>query len=106
MRALIIGLLLVGPTANAQDAFPGNTAVSEEVLGGVTGRENVAVIASSTQTVTVAQNSISGISTTGTIAFDDNAFQNLAGFALINANTGNNVAISSSLSVSMTVTSP
>lgn len=104
MRILIAGLLLAAPAVHAQQAFQGNAAVSDDVLHAIAGRADIAVIAAASQTATVAHNSVSGISTTGAIAFEDNAFQNLSGFALINANTGSNVAINSSLSVSMSLT--
>lgn len=85
----------------ARDAFDG-TPVSEDALGKVTGRENMgAQIAQANQRNTVSNNSVVGTSVTGNIVIDGNAFQNLQGLAVINANSGNNVAINSAMNVTI-----
>jgi hypothetical protein len=46
---------------------------------------------------------VNGNSVTGTISFDDQALQNMSGLALVNANTGNNVSMNSSMMVNIAV---
>ncbi|WP_375392004.1 hypothetical protein [uncultured Sphingomonas sp.] len=86
----------------AADPFAGATAVAESDLDHVTGRENIGTqIASATQRNTVSNNSVVGTSVTGAVSIDGNAFQNLQGLAVINANSGNNVAINSAMNVTI-----
>jgi hypothetical protein len=49
----------------------------------------------------VADNHIVGNVSTGDVTIDGNAFQSLNGLAIVNANTGNNVAINASLNVNV-----
>ena len=44
---------------------------------------------------------VTGTSTTGNVQIVGNAFQNLQGLAVINANSGNNVAINAALNVTV-----
>ena len=90
------------PDASADGAFAATAPVDEADLQKVTGRENLGVqVASATQRNTVSNNSVIGTSTTGAIQIDGNAFQNLQGLAVINANSGNNVAINSAMNVTI-----
>lgn len=97
-----------GDTKAAVDsAFEAAGALDEADLGRIAGREDRgAVIASATQRNTVANNSVTGNSVTGNIAIDGNAFQNLQGLAVINANSGNNVAINSAMNVTINMGLP
>lgn len=107
MRAILLSLCLAAATsAGAQEAFSAQRAVDESILKTIAGRADLSQAAISDQSATVAGNSVSGTSTTGTIAIDDQAFQNLAGFAVISANTGNNVAINASMNVNISITTP
>lgn len=88
--------------ATSTDPFATAGALDEAALGKVTGREDIALLAArSTQRNTVANNSVTGNSVTGAVRIDGNAFQNLQGLAVINANSGNNVAINSSMNVTI-----
>jgi hypothetical protein len=69
----------------------------------VTGREDTAQEVRAQNTATVSHNSVTGQSQTGTISFDSQSFQNLAGLSLLSANTGNNVSINSSLNVNVAI---
>jgi len=77
--------------------------VSESELGAISGRQNISQWGAVDQESVVANNSVSGNSTTGTINFDGQAFQNMSGLAVINANTGNNVSFNSSMLVNIVV---
>jgi phosphodiesterase/alkaline phosphatase D-like protein len=91
------------PAAPSEKNDPfSSAALSDETLGTVAGREDAAkLIANANQQNTVANNSVTGNSVTGNVAIDGNAFQNLQGFALISANSGNNVAINSAMNVTI-----
>lgn len=84
--------------------FSAATKVSTDTLGSVTGRADLSQVIRASNSSTVSNNSVTGNSVTGTITFNDGAFQNLNGLSLLSANTGNNVAINSSLNVNVTVT--
>lgn len=102
---------LASPAAPAPVSFPapvmapapfGSAAALDPAsLDRETAREDVAQIATAEQAARVSNNSINGPSQTGTVSIDGNAFQNLQGLAVINANSGNNVAINSSLNVNI-----
>lgn len=92
----------VTPTDPAQDAFAGTPAVADGALAQVAGREDGGTqIAIANQRNTVSGNSVVGRSVTGNVAIDGNAFQNLQGLAVISANSGNNVAITSAMNVTI-----
>ena len=79
-------------------------AVDDAGLRRTTGREDIgAMVASANQRNTVANNSVTGTSTTGDIRIDGDAFQNLQGLAVISANSGNNVAINSAMNVTISM---
>lgn len=90
--------------AVAPAAFGADARLESEELGRETAREDVAQIATANQSAGVANNSINGPSTTGQISIDGNAFQNASGLTIINANSGNNVAINASLNVNLRLT--
>lgn len=86
----------------AADPFASAGVLDEAALGRIAGREDTALlVARATQQNTVANNSVSGTSVTGNIQIDGNAFQNIQGLAVINANSGNNVAINSAMNVTI-----
>jgi len=102
--AAIAGLAMVAAPAGAQETPPafGEAAVDGADLGAVTGRADVgSLIARADQQNVVAGNSVVGTSTTGTVAIDGNAFQNLQGLAVISANSGNNVAMNAAMNVTI-----
>lgn len=104
---MILFSLLAAVTAPASDPTPRpapfETAapLDESALDKATAREDVALIATSEQTAQVSNNSIDGPSTTGMVSIDGNAFQNVQGLTIVSANSGNNVAINSSLNVTL-----
>jgi hypothetical protein len=77
--------------------------VADKTLGAVTGKGDDTQTVLATNTASVVGNHVVGNSTTGVITIDGNAFQSLNGLAIINANTGNNVAINASLNVNVTI---
>ena len=77
--------------------------VSDDLLGRIAGREDVAQIAQADQAATVTRNSVGDNSTTGEVRISDNAFQNLSGLSVLNVNTGNNVAINASMNVNISL---
>jgi hypothetical protein len=87
----------------AAPAFAAAKPLSESALQKVAGREDLAQKVTATNTAVVAHNTVQGDSTTGAVSFDSNAFQNLRGLAVLNANTGNNVAINASLNVNIAI---
>lgn len=115
LRAAFLWTALVAAPVNAQiaaasageerqdvSAFDHAGIVDDQALGTIVGRENLGLqIASANQRNTVSNNSVTGNSVTGTVAIDGNAFQNLQGLAVINANSGNNVAINSAMNVTI-----
>lgn len=91
----------------SRDAPFGAAPVDDASLSRETGREDIGTMAASaTQRNTVANNSVIGTSSTGSIAIDGNAFQNLQGLAVISANSGNNVAINSAMNVTIAMGAP
>ena len=77
--------------------------VGNAELEGIAGQADVGQSIQAENNSTVSRNSVSGNSVTGTIAFDAQAFQNLSGLSVLSANTGNNVAINSSLNVNVAI---
>ncbi len=104
MKSLMI-LILVGglAPAAASPVFDPADAVSASILATATGKADLAQLSIANQENNVAGNSVIGNSTTGAVSIDGNAFQNLNGLAVINANSGNNVAINSSLNVNVAI---
>ncbi|MFS0772605.1 hypothetical protein [Sphingomonas sp. 1P08PE] len=81
-------------------AFDTDTALAESDLRAIAGREDSGTqIAAADQRNTVQNNSVTGNSVTGSVTLDGQAFQNMSGLAVINANSGNNVAINSAMNV-------
>ena len=90
--------------ADGPDApFAASSTVDGETLSHVTGKADTAMSVRAQNTSTVAGNAVVGQSQTGTISFDSASFQNMAGLSLLSANTGNNVAINSSLNVNVSI---
>ncbi len=81
----------------------GKAPVADNTLGTVTGKGDDTQAVLATNTASVIGNRVVGNSTTGVITIDGNAFQSLNGLAIINANTGNNVAINASLNVNVAI---
>ncbi len=81
-------------------AFDTGAVLAETDLGAIAGREDHGIqVASADQRNTVQNNSVTGNSVTGSVSLDGQAFQNLSGLAVINANSGNNVAMNSAMNV-------
>lgn len=94
------------PAAPAKASPFSSPALNVEALGSATAREDISQIASSDQTATVSGSSVNGQSTTGNLVIDGNAFQNQSGLTIVNANTGNNVAVNASMNVNVVFAPP
>ena len=91
-------------SANAGDTpFATTSRLSSDTLAEITGRDDTALEVRAQNNATVSRNSVSGESNTGTINFGQDAFGALSGLSLLSANTGNNVAINSSLNVNVSI---
>lgn len=100
-KYIVLACACVGVAASAA---PFDTApVTETALGAIAGKADNTQAVLATNSASVANNRIIGTSTTGVINIDGNAFQSLNGLAIVNANTGNNVAINASLNVNVAI---
>jgi hypothetical protein len=91
------------PSEQASPAPFAAAPVADGALHRIAGREDLSLVATSQQVAGVSRNSVGDNSNTGQVAIGDNAFQNLSGLALVNVNTGNNVAINSAMNVSIAI---
>jgi opacity protein-like surface antigen len=99
------GTETVAPAPEPAGPFAGSKVADEEALGRATAREDVSIVNETEHTSSVTNSTVTG-AVNGEINLSDNAFQNATGLTVINANTGNNVAMNASLSVSVVMTSP
>lgn len=99
----IVTAQTVGQTPVATDLFGTATPVDNAQLSTVTGQSDLSQVIRAQNTGVVSGNSVNGPSETGTISFDSNSFQGLNGLSVLSANTGNNVAINSSLNVNVAI---
>ena len=90
-------------TAPAATPFAGS-ALSEDALGAIAGREDTHQTALANLNAGVSNNSVGANSSTGDAKISDNAFQNLSGLSILNVNTGNNVAINAAMNVTISIT--
>jgi len=104
-----VAILIAAVPAGAQEqAVPAPTPFAEtapvaaEQLGSIAGQADVQQAVSAQNKAEVSRNSVSGNSVTGTIGLG-NAFQSMNGLSVLSANTGNNVAINSSLNVNIAI---
>ena len=96
----------VPQTKQPEGPFEGKKVADETALDHATAREDLSLLAQSQQASSVSQSSVNGPSTTGEIGFAGNAFQNATGLTVVNANSGNNVAMNASLNVNIIMTGP
>lgn len=113
MRMRVLASMLLGATLCSGSAVAADLAQASSPFGiaaatlpageldKIAGTANVDMEIRALNSSNVSNNSISGNSETGTIAFDSQSFQALSGLSVISANTGNNVAINSSLNVNV-----
>ncbi len=107
--ALTLGLIAApamaqtAATAEPSSPFAQTSTVGDGQLSAITGMDNLGQYVMAQNTSTVSDNHVDGNSTTGTISFDTGSFQNLSGLQVLSANTGNNVAINSSLNVNIAI---
>ncbi|MEP3052055.1 MAG: hypothetical protein ABJP48_04855 [Erythrobacter sp.] len=85
--------------------FAAATPIEEGKLAKIAGREDLNQVTQANQQNAVGGNNVGDNSTTGTIDISDNAFSNTTGFTILNANTGNNVAINASIQVNIALPS-
>jgi len=84
----------------------GGEAVADDTLQAIAGREDTNQIAQSQQAATVTRNSVGDNVRTGDAKIEGQAFQNLSGLAILNVNTGNNVAINAAMNVTVAIAHP
>ncbi len=123
--ALMLGCALIAPPALAEEKraapvveasspeaqtqaapapmFAEANAITDKKLATIAGREDVNQFTQSDQANSVEGNSVGDNSNTGTIVLSDNAFRNINGITILNANTGNNVAINASVQINIAV---
>lgn len=87
----------------AHSPFEAAREVDDEELSKLRAREDLVQIANSEQVASVSDSSVSGDVDTGASTFSD-SFQNVSGLTVVNANTGNNVAINGSIVVNISIT--
>ena len=104
-----VSFLTLAGTAQAQTATPApatpfaTSALADDALHGVAGREDTQQAATANQTAGVSHNSVGDHVQTGDAQIDGNAFQNMSGLSILNVNTGNNVAINAALNVNISL---
>lgn len=89
----------------AASPFGADASIGEAALGKIAGREDLNQIAQAHQVGSVSDSSVNGNSITGDLKIADQAFQNMNGLTILNANTGNNVAINAAMSVNIAISS-
>ena len=94
------GLIMIA-AAPCSAQFTG--AVSDTELSAVVGKADLAQTVRANNSAILTNNQVNGNSVTGGISIDGQALSNLNGLAIISANTGNNVAINSSLNVNVSI---
>jgi hypothetical protein len=111
-------LLAAAPAAQAQTAtvdaprtaeagaFSAAKAVPREALETATAREDLSIVAQTQQTSNVSGSSVSGTVTNGAVGVSGSAFQNATGLTIVNANSGNNVAMNGSINVNIVMSPP
>lgn len=93
-----------GPTAAAPAApFASASALTDDGLGAVAGREDIHQASLADQQATVTRNSVGDNVHTGDATIADNAFQNMSGLSILNVNTGNNVAFNAAMNVTIAI---
>lgn len=104
MQRILLALtaLLATPVVVA-GPFDPEVAISDQTLASVAGMADLNQQSRSNNVATVSNNSVNGTSQTGGVTIDGQAFQNLSGLTVINANTGNNVAINASMNVNIAI---
>ena len=94
---------MASPAAPLPTLF-GAAPVSPGELAATTGRENSPwMLATTTNSATVANNQVGDNSTTGSVTVADNAFQNVSGISMVNFNTGNNSSINAAMSINLQI---
>lgn len=101
-KLAILAIVLAG-SAHGQTVFDPAGAVTEEALQASAGKADLGQVAMANQENIVARNSVSGNSVTGAVGIAGNAFQNLNGLSIVNANSGNNVAINAAMNVNVAI---
>ena len=102
IHLLVIAAVLAAVPAAAQIFDPARAA-PEADLAHSAGKADLNQVSLANQENQVAGNSVNGNSVTGAVGISGNAFQNLSGLAVINANSGNNVAINAALNVNVAI---
>jgi hypothetical protein len=96
---------LFADTLVADAPFAEAAPIDEGDLALIAGREDINQLTNAEQNNSVNGNDVGDNSVTGTISLSDQAFANSNGFVILNANTGNNVAINASIQVNIALPS-
>lgn len=88
-------------TQGPASPFGAAEPVEERNLAAIAGREDINQLTNAEQANAVTGNEVGDNSVTGQINISDRAFSNTNGFVVLNANTGNNVAINASIQVNV-----
>ncbi|MCK0127364.1 hypothetical protein [Erythrobacter sp. F6033] len=105
--AFAIAALLASPAVAKEKApaekpaFAAEKVVDDKALAKIAGREDINQLTQSDSNNSVTGNSVGDNSRTGTVSIKDQAFQNMNGLSILNANTGNNVAINATIQVNV-----
>jgi opacity protein-like surface antigen len=105
MSAAFLHGFAIAP-ASAQPVASGPTPVADNLLAEARGMADMRLVEQTTtieSTGTVEGNTINGDFTTGMVTLGNGALDNFNGLALFNINTGNNVAINSSMTVNVAI---
>lgn len=84
------------------DPFGGDALADDELLQ-QNGRQDTLQEARNAQVASTSNNQVNGASKTGAVGFADQAFQNISGLTIVNANSGNNVAMNVAMNVSISI---
>ena len=87
--------------AEVSSPFAKAKPIAEASLATIAGREDINQLTNADQTNSVSDNEVGDNSVTGELSISDRAFSNTTGFIILNANTGNNVAINASIQVNV-----
>ncbi|WP_176593879.1 hypothetical protein [Sphingobium sp. EM0848] len=97
---------LVAVPAYAEPEPPGAVPVADSMLEQARGMADIRIVeqtATTQNSSSVQGNSITGDFTTGMVNLGNGALDNFNGLALFSINTGNNVAINSSMTVNVAI---
>jgi hypothetical protein len=93
-------------SSTVKPIFSDAAIAPDDQLDQSTAREDLSVGAQTQQVGTVSRSTVSGTVSNGAVGIAGNALENASGLTLVNANSGNNVAMNGSINVNITITPP